>query len=212
MGGKIMELDQTAIQANPIYQKKYPEFWKLYGESPAVCQDLSPDNLDLALEIQHELFPNYSARINYEESLSGITDYKYYLIFQGGNCVGISGIYSLDTDPESAWLGWFGIRTPYRSKGLGSQALSLFEQTAVKRGFKYARLYTDKFDNETAITFYQANGYTAEDYENPDDPASKEYPVLIFSKALGNNPPVPWNNRFMGLTDQIEKQKPTIKS
>lgn len=165
------------------------------------------DNLEYAIQIQEELFPHESGRINFEESVYGITDFEYYLLYLEKDCVGVIGIYSNAIDPQSAWLGWFGIREPYRRRKLGSEAIGFYEEMAKAKGYRFARLYTDEFDNDAAIEFYRSNGYTSEQYSNPEDPICYQYRMLIFSKSLTSDPLVPWNSRNMGLTEQIEKQR-----
>ena len=167
-------------------------------------------NINLALHIQAELFPEYSARINYEESLDGTTDYEYYLIYDEQECVGITGLYHYPGDSDNAWLGWFGIRESFRRQHRGSAALRLFEEMAVDRGYRFARLYTDVENNDGAIAFYKLNGYTSEPYCNVEDPACWKYKVLIFSKALKGQKLIPWNNENIHLTEQIAKQEKGI--
>jgi len=164
------------------------------------------DNFELALNIQEELFPKYNAENNYSESINPDSYYEYYLIKTEDNVVGITGIYYYPQYPDSAWLGWFGIREPYRRNHYGTLALSMFEKLAYEKGFKYTRLYTDKYNNDIAIAFYKSNAYICEDYTNVNDPSSKEYPVLIFSKSLTNQPCSFWDNRNIYLTEQIKKQ------
>lgn len=171
----------------------------------SLCR-ISSKNIDLASRIQHELFPLYSARKNYEESVAGLTNNEYYLLYEGDTPIGITGIYWYESDPESAWLGWFGIRKQFRRRHLGSVALGLYEEMAKKKGFRYARLYTDKDDNDIAISFYKSNGYVGEPYVNAQDPACFTTEILIFSKSLTEERVVPWNNRNIDLTKQIEKQ------
>lgn len=168
---------------------------------------ITENNLEDAVRIQEELFPGESARTNYTESLSDTSGYAYYLIEKNGVRVGIIGIYRYPEDPESAWLGWFGVREGYRRNRIGSQALCMFEEMASARGYRFARLYTDAENNDIAIAFYKANGYTCEPYENAQDPAAADHKTLIFSKPLTNGPPVLWNNRSIHLTEQIEKQE-----
>ena len=170
-------------------------------------QRITKQNLDLAVKIQAELFPGESAKTNYIESLSDGSGYEYYLLYKDGLCVGITGLYFYPEDPESAWLGWFGIRQGFRRQGLGSEALRLVEETAAARGCRFARLYTDARNNAAAIAFYKANGYRGEAYRNPDDPAAAEHKTLIFSKSLTADPLVPWNSRSIHLTEQIAKQE-----
>ena len=95
---------------------------------------ITEDNLHYAVSVQEELFPGESARTNYEESLLPETDYEYYLLYEGGACAGIIGLYRYPEDADSAWLGWFGIRRGFRRRALGSTALKLFEDMAAARG------------------------------------------------------------------------------
>ena len=168
---------------------------------------ITEDNLRYALQIQEELFPGESARTNYEESMEPASLYEYYLLCEDNACVGIIGLYRYPEDPDSAWLGWFGIRKGERRKHLGSQALRMFEEMATARGYRFVRLYTDAVNNDAAIAFYRANGYTGEPYLNPQDPACLRVRTAIFSKALGPEKLVPWNNRSIHLTEQIAKQE-----
>lgn len=168
---------------------------------------ITEDNIAYAMSVQNELFPGESARANFEESLDGTTDYEYYLLYYDGVCVGVIGIYQYPEEPDSAWLGWFGIREEYRRKHLGSTALKIYEEMASERGYRFARLYTDAEQNDTAIAFYKANGYVGEPYLNSQDPACKEYKTLIFSKPLTDDPLVLWNSRNIHLTEQIARQR-----
>lgn len=45
-------------------------------------KSITKEDLPEIIQIQKELFPQFSARANYEESVSGITDYKYYMVYQ----------------------------------------------------------------------------------------------------------------------------------
>ena len=168
---------------------------------------ITNNNISYAIQIQEELFPGESARTNYEESLEETSNYEYYLIYENGICAGIIGIYSYPEDPDSAWLGWFGIRKEFRRKHLGSRALALFEEMAVSKGFRFARLYTDAENNDVAIAFYKANGYIYEPYQNMQDPACMKRATLIFSKPLTSETLIPWNSRSIHLTEQIAKQE-----
>lgn len=168
---------------------------------------ITENNLSFAVSIQEELFPGESARTNYEESLEDTSSYEYYLIYEDKDCVGIIGLYSYPEDPDSAWLGWFGIIEIFRRKHFGSTALKLFEDMATSRGYRFARLYTDAVNNDAAISFYKANGYVCEPYLNLKDPACLIYKTLIFSKSLKDDALIFWNSRNIHLTEQIEKQK-----
>ena len=169
-----------------------------------ILKQIDNTNIDTAVKIQNTIFPEYSARINYEESISKINNATYYLVIEEDSIIGITGIYS--TDSENVWLGWFGVLEKYRRRGYGSKIINKFEEIAKEQGFKYVRLYTDKYDNDIAINFYKANGYIEEDYLCEDDPDSKKYPILIFSKSLYNKSLPLWNNKNIDLTMQMTKQ------
>ncbi len=168
---------------------------------------ITKENLAYAIQIQEEIFPDESGRVNFEESIAGTQEYDYYLLYEEENCVGVIGLYAYPCDAESGWLGWFGIRKPFRKKHLGTEAIKIFEDLAVKRGYKYARLYTDEYENDVAISFYRSNGYSCEKYINEEDPACLKYRMLIFSKSLTDDPVPLCNNKNIHLTEQIEKQK-----
>ena len=172
-----------------------------------ILERITEDNIEYAVRIQEEIFPGESGRANFEDSVYGKAPYEYYLIYENGQCAGVTGIYRYAEDPESAWLGWFGIREGFRRRRLGSEALRRFEELAASKGYRFARLYTDAEDNGEAIAFYTANGYTSEPYENPEDPACLTCPTLIFSKSLTGGEPVPWAGRTIHLTEQIAKQE-----
>ena len=131
---------------------------------------------------------------------------EYYLLIKDGKTVGVTNAYCYGHSKESRWLGWFGILAEYQRKGLGSEALRLFELDSKQKGFTHARVFTDKFENEGAIAFYQKNGYTSEDYYCKEDVASTYYKVLIFSKNLCGNKVVGWNNKSISLTLELKKQ------
>ena len=168
---------------------------------------ITKNNIDYAIQIQEELFPEESGRANFEESVDEKSGFEYYLLYEGGECVGVIGIYSYPEDHESAWLGWFGIREDFRRKSLGTTALKAFEEMAASRGYLYARLYTDAMNNDAAIAFYKVNGYIDEPYQNLKDPACMKYKTVVFSKALKSRPLELWNNRNIHLTEQIAKQE-----
>ena len=75
---------------------------------------ITEKNIDYAIQIQEELFPGESGRTNFEESMDESSGYEYFLLYEDGACIGVIGIYSYPEDPNSAWLGWFGIREDFR--------------------------------------------------------------------------------------------------
>ena len=184
------------------YKKKnpaYKDFIKLVK--------IRENNLDIAHKIENIIFPHYDAYNNYLDSFKPNSENVYWLLEVNGTYVGISGIYSYKKYPDDAWLGWFGLLEEYRGKHLGEQALALFEIYAKRRNFKYARLFTDRYDNDVAKSFYEAHGYKEEFYELDRDPASKIYPLSIYSKSLIDEDVPRWNNRDIHFTKQVRKQQ-----
>lgn len=104
--------------------------------------------------------------------------------------MGIIGLYRYPDDPDSAWLGWFGIREGFRRRHLGSVALKRFEEMAISGGYRFARLYTDALNNDAAIAFYQANGYISEPYLNLEDSACLQYKTLIYKATVERSPDI----------------------
>ena len=170
------------------------------------------DNLWLATRVQETLFfkDRYVGMKNLTDSAFGSFYANYWLTMtDGGNIggmegvrytLGISGIYMVECDNQSAWLGWFGVMKPYRRKGYATEMLKHFEDVARRRGYKYARLYTEH-DNTGAKAFYEKNGYTCEPYECEEDPYPEK--IDIYSKPLGDYPCPLWGNRNLNLDVEL---------
>lgn len=169
-------------------------------------------NIQIAHKIQTTLFPESDAYVNYLESVEHITENEYWIIEVDGIFVGISGIYSFAIDPQSAWLGWFGILPEFQRRGFGSLAIQMFESEARKRGFKYVRLYTGRNHNDIAKSFYKHNGYKEEYYECPEDTGATVESLSVFSKNLAKNESAPlWADKNMNISEQLVKQKESLK-
>ena len=168
---------------------------------------ITSENLEYAVNLENEIFPEYNAKNNYIASINNSGQSQFFLIFDKERCVGITGIYSYKNDRDNAWLGFFGIKEEYRDKGYGKKSLRLTEEYAKNLGFKYMRLFTDKLDNEKAIGFYEANGYSFEDYDCDMEELKDEFNVVIGSKSLNKEEVPLWDNKFINLTKQTYKQR-----
>lgn len=169
---------------------------------------ITKENLELALDIQRKIFPDYDASQNYVDSISknNKNNLKYYLLYSVDDCIGISGYYETDEDLHSGWLGWFGILPEYRRRGLGTKALELFFDECKQNGMSYARLYTDLENNYATIQFYLLNGMVGELYSNPNDDTNG-IAVLVFSKSLnGDSIFRLWDNKNLHLQEQLKRQ------
>lgn len=166
---------------------------------------IDKNNYEIAVKIQNTIFPEYDASTNYYQSFNDVTDNVYYLVYDTikKTYIGITGIYRLSIDLTTAWLGWFGVLEEYRRCGYGKLMIQNFIDNAKKLGCKYCRIYTDKFDNDIAINFYKACGFSFEEYINEMDPASIDYPIVIGSKSLCDSNLQLWNNKMINLTNQV---------
>lgn len=167
------------------------------------------DNLELAVKIQNDIFPLEDGRINYIE---GITNDPYrkemvnYIAFDNDIAVGVVGLYSYNEYPKDAWLSWFGVLEQYRNKGYGSALFDFFEKISKEKGYETIRVYTDdEFDS--AINLYTKKGMIKEYYSNELESEKINGETIIFSKSLTLEKTKKWNNKFLQLTAQLEKEK-----
>ena len=174
-----------------------------------IYEELNFQNLKTAIAIQHEIFPLENGSEDIKSSLDNRPEYystlNYWLPQIDGEYIGICGIYAYTEYPESAWLGWFGIREQYRKKGYATQILNFILEQAKNLGFKTLRLYTDEEDNSNAINLYKKFGMTSEIYDNPDDKHFEISKTIIFSKSLTSAPVQLWNNKNLYLNIHDEK-------
>lgn len=115
-----------------------------------------------------------------------------------GKFIGMSGIYTEASDPESAWLGWIGVLPEYRRERFATRMLNAFAEECRSLGFKYARIYTNE-NNIPARECYKFNGYTEEKYNGPTpDYVLTGGPIYLYSKSLyPETELVLWNDRHL---------------
>lgn len=167
------------------------------------------DNLELAVKIQNAIFPLEDGRQNYIE---GITNYPYrkeminYIVYDNEITVGVVGLYSYNEYPDDAWLSWFGVLEEHRQKGYGSKIFEFFEDLALEKGYNSIRVYTDnEFDR--AMLLYEKKKMVKEFYKNELESEEINNGTVIYSKSLTKEQTKQWNNKFLGLTAQSEKEK-----
>ena len=167
------------------------------------------ENLDLAVKIQNTIFPLEDGRQNYIE---GITKDPYrkeminYIVYDNEVPVGVVGLYSYNEYPSDAWLSWFGVLKEFRQKGYGSKIFDFFEKLSLEKGYTSIRVYTDsKFDK--AMLLYEKKEMIKEYYKNQLESEEINNSTIIYSKSLTKENTKKWNNKFLGLTAQSEKEK-----
>lgn len=161
---------------------------------------INQENIQYAIEIQHEIFGHLDATKDYEAFVKGENDNNFFLLYDGDHCIGVSGIYHYGADYENAWLGWFGILPNKRRNAIGSDALRLIDETARDLGFKTMRcLISDDEIYDGTQAFFKCNGYKQEEYKTSKDPESLKKNYYIFSKSLFPEPLTMWDNRNLNL-------------
>ena len=170
--------------------------------------EVDNDNLELAVKIQNAIFPDEDGRQNYIE---GITNDPYrkemvnYIVYNEEIPIGVVGLYSYNEYPESAWLSWFGVLEEYRNNGYASSIFDFFEDIAKSKGYKSIRVYTDDSFNK-ALLLYEKKGMVKEYYSNELESDFINETTIIYSKSLTKEKVDNWNNKFLGLTAQSEKE------
>lgn len=171
--------------------------------------EVTYDNLELAVQIQKQIFPDEDGRQNYIE---GITKDPYrkeivnYIVYDKDVPIGIVGLYSYNEYPDDAWLSWFGVLEEFRSVGYGSLIFDFFEKLSKEKGYTSIRVYTDDgFD--LAVKLYIKKGMVKENYRNELEAEEINDETIIFSKSLTLKKVKKWDNKFLQLTAQLEKEK-----
>lgn len=174
-----------------------------------IFEPVSENNLKLIVELQNQIFPGESAQQNYIETIKQDSYRKElcnWLVFHDVTPIGVVGLYSYHEYPQTAWLGWFGVLPEYRGLGYGSTIFDFWMNSAKDKGYKEARLYTDKHANKDAIEFYKHKGLIEEEYYNEKENSEINNTTLIFSLSLTDQAIEKWNNKFLELTEQLIKQ------
>lgn len=171
--------------------------------------EVTYENLELAVHIQNQIFINEDGRKNYIE---GITNDPYrkefinYIVYDKDIPIGVVGLYSYHEYPNDAWLSWFGVLEEYRNRGYGSEMFDFFENISKGKGYLSIRVYTDS-EFDSAIKLYVKKGMVQESYSNKLESKEINDETIIFSKSLTLEKVEKWNNRFLGLTIQSEKER-----
>ena len=110
-------------------------------------QKITRENLQIAIDVQNEIFPLEDGTKNFIDCISKNPYRKeldFYLVYFKDTPIGVTGIYSYNEYPDAAWLGWFGVLSKERNKGYGSIIFDKTEELARQKGYKSLRLYTDR--------------------------------------------------------------------
>ena len=171
-------------------------------------EEVTYDNLELAVKIQNEIFPLEDGRLNYIE---GITNDPYrkeminFIVYDDSIPVGVVGLYSYNEYPNDAWLSWFGVLEQYRNQKYGLKMFDFFEKIALEKGYHAIHVYTSS-EFDSAINLYNKKRMISENYNNELESSEINNDTIIFSKSLICEKTEKWNNKFLQLTAQSEKE------
>lgn len=177
-------------------------------------EKINKQNIDLAAKIQLEIFPNSSSYIKYLEEIDCNKSLPIdFLVYYYEKPIGVIGLYELNNDKDSVWLGCFGLLKEYRKKGYGKQMLNYIINIAKEYNRKYLRLYTYEIWNEVAQNFYKKHMHYEEYYTNKDDDYYdiKYGKPKIFTYSLFGDNIKPWNNKYIGLKEDDNDHNLSIK-
>lgn len=168
-------------------------------------EEVTYDNLDIALKLQKETWQNDDATEDYLNHLKrNSPEFKDYIVYFEGVPAGLTGIFVEDKlDKESIWLSWFCVLPEYRKHGLGKIVLNdTIEHAKSFNKFKYLRLSTTYWEGRPAIAFYDKCMQFKENY-TVEDTATKKYTYRVYTTNLTNsNIFVPWGDKNLGISDE----------
>lgn len=93
----------------------------------------------------------------YKKYWKNDTDEKNFILFFGNKPAGWLKINGLDGN-DTAWLSMLAVAPEYQRKGLGTAAVSFFEEYIYGSGFSSAGIHTTE-DNSAAQSLYKKCGY-----------------------------------------------------
>ena len=183
--------------------------------------EINKSNLNIAANIQYNLFFNCN-NVGYLDYLKEVETKSRlknkilpidFLVYHEKTPVGIIGLYEKKEYPDDVWITWFGVVPQYRNHGIGTQMLLKIIEVAKSYNKKNLRLNTYETWNYKAQNIYNRTMQLGEDYKN-----RKEEKFLItygkpkiFSISLVDSNVLPWNNKFLNLTEELQLNEKSIK-
>ena len=178
-------------------------------------------NAKEAIIVQNDIFPDWDATLhilaacdmsilsrNLPDFVLNIGKVDYYLAKLCDEIIGMTGIYTYTqtTLLNECWLGWYGVRPPFRKAGYGKTILDWTISQAISEGFDILRLYSSESYFPNAIKLYGKLGFECESYKAEGGIYDK---LLIFSMQLSDKPIELLNNRFMNFAAETELCNPS---
>lgn len=171
-------------------------------------ENLTLENLSKAIRIQAAIFPHENDEdilrcscTRDGKEIQGLFNYsEFWLVKNGENYIGLTGLYAYSKYPKDAWLNWFGILPEYRCHGFGHQVLRWTMDQAKEKGYEQLHLYTEIGDNDDAISFYRHLKFPEERYTAEKNVKN----LIIFNTSTApEKQTILWNNKNLFLYEQI---------
>ena len=133
--------------------------------------------LEETIKLVNKIFPVQDDEENVEEAFRAslnfskyknllkkwkIPNLEYFIAYdEDKKCVvGTSGIYEIENDSNSAWVGWTSVNPEYRRKGIGKKLVQYIINESKKRGYKIMKLHTVDIDyQKNAHKLYKSLGF-----------------------------------------------------
>lgn len=168
---------------------------------------ITEENIIEATDLELTIFPEICAYLSYKNSLENDND--YYIVYYKDEICGITGLYSDSRlkEPDTIWMGWYGILPKFRKRGLGKQILTDTIAEARYRGYKTLRLYTSVTLCEDAQPLYDKVLDLGEDYLLEE----RELRRRVYSKSLSDDKVTPWGDRNLFLDENRREEDEALK-
>lgn len=83
--------------------------------------------------------------------------WQVWIVKKDKEIIGVCGLYSMDFETKTLWLGWLGILNEHRNKGLGKEIMSLLYSEAKASGAKTLNSYVNQ--DGKPLNFYYREGF-----------------------------------------------------
>lgn len=165
--------------------------------------DVDMDNIILATETEMNFWPDACAFNSYLRAYQ--KGKPYWLVYEGDNLIGISGIYDYPElgEKDTAWLGWFGVLPEFRGGGYGKAILLETLSRAKDMGYKRLRLYSSKREDlcPNAVPFYTKISSLFLGFVEDYTLEQQDMKRIVVSFSLDGNEITKWGNRNLHLNE-----------
>lgn len=173
------------------------------------------DNLDKAYEIQKNTWPDDPDYDDlYDKAINTRNDNCSFLVYDGNELIGLTGVDVFKEYSDTIWLDWFTILPEYRQKGYGEKVLTdTIEYCKKLKQYDVFRVEMTYWKNRPASFLYSKVMEIQEKYTREDIGEDKTN-TLIYSYSLSGKLDL-WNNRYLGIREyynSLSKKDDIIKS